>query len=190
MRSPVIRVPVRRSQRGVTLVITLVMMLLVGLVAMSSLGGSERNLQISGNMQMRNEALAASQVLVEQTISSAAFTRDPAAAAAVVHAIDLDGDGRADQQVRLDPMPACLRVRPIKVAELDPALDSDLSCMGSSQQVTGRDFTASASGDSLCGDSLWNVSAAVSDAVTGAQVRVHQGVSIRIATADSQNACR
>ncbi len=183
-------VAVQQGQRGATLVITLVLMLLVGLVAMSSLGGSERNLQIAGNMQMRNEALAASQALVEQTISSSAFTRDPAAAAASMQGIDIDGDGTADQQVRLDPAPACLRVRPIKVSELDPASASDLACLGSSQQVTGRDFNATGSGDSLCGESLWNVSAAVSDTATGAQVRVHQGVSIRISTADALNACK
>jgi len=85
-----------RHQRGATLIITLVLMLLVGLAAMSSISGSERNLQIAGNMQVRNEALAASQALIEQTISSTAFSRDPAAAAASVQGIDIDGDGRAD----------------------------------------------------------------------------------------------
>lgn len=182
--------PSRRHQRGATLVITLVLMLLVGLAAMSSISGSERNLQIAGNMQLRNEALAASQAIIEQTISSTAFSRDPAAAAASVQAIDIDGDGRADQEVRLDPAPTCLRVQPIKVSELDPTQSADLACLGSSQQITGRDFNATGNGDSLCGDSLWNVSASVSDNVTGAQVRVHQGVSMRVATTDAQNACK
>jgi Tfp pilus assembly protein PilV len=179
----------RARQSGLTLVITLIMMLIVGVVALSSLGGSERNLQIAGNMQHRQEAIAASQAALEQTLSSSAFVRDPLAAAAAPIAVDLNGDGSADREVRLDPAPSCLRVRPIKMAELDPAATADLACMGSSAQVSGRDFSSTASGDCLCGESLWNVAAAVSDAVTGAQVRVHQGVGIRIALTDAQNAC-
>ena len=186
-RSQVPRCHARQS--GLTLVITLIMMLIVGVVALSSLGGSERNLQIAGNMQHRQEAIAASQAALEQTLSSSAFVRDPLAAAAAPIAVDLNGDGSADREVRLDPAPSCLRVRPIKMAELDPAVTADLACMGSSAQVSGRDFSSSSSGDSLCGESLWNVAAAVSDAVTGAQVRVHQGVGIRIALTDAQNAC-
>lgn len=182
--------PNRQSQSGVTLVITLILMLLIGLVGMSSIGGSERNLKVAGNMQTRNQAMAASQALIEQTISNSSFTRDPVAAAAQTYGIDLDGDGQADQVARLDPMPACVRVRPIKMSELDPASATDLGCMGSSAIVSGRDFTASGSGDSLCGESLWNVSASVSDTVTGAQVRVNQGVSMRVPATDAQNACK
>lgn len=40
----------RARQSGLTLVITLIMMLIVGVVALSSLGGSERNLQIAGQV--------------------------------------------------------------------------------------------------------------------------------------------
>ena len=108
---------VPRRQRGITLIVTLVVLLLVGLVAVTSMGGSERNLRVAGNMQMRNEAMAAAQSLVEQTLSSAAFTRDPAAAAAVPYPTDVDGDGNPDYVARLDPRPACLRVRPVKTAE-------------------------------------------------------------------------
>jgi len=61
--APVARVRQKR-QEGMTLVITLVMLLIVGVVALSSLGGSERNLQIAGNMQQRQEALAASQAAI------------------------------------------------------------------------------------------------------------------------------
>lgn len=179
----------RAKQQGMTLVITLVMLLIIGLVALSSLSGSERNLQIAGNMQQRQEAMAASQAALELTLSSSAFIRDPLAAAASAIPVDLDGDGNADREVRLDPAPVCLRVRAIKMAELDPSASGDLACMGSSGQVAGRDFSSAASGDSLCGESLWNVSAAVADATTGAQVRIHQGVAIRIATTDAQNAC-
>lgn len=173
-----------------TLVMTLVVLLIIGLVGLSSLGGSERNLQIAGNMQQRQEAMAASQAALEVILSSSAFVRDPLAAAASPIPVDLDGDSRFDREVRLDPAPACLRVRPIKMAELDPSAATDLACMGSSTQVSGRDFTTASTGDSLCSESLWNVAAAVADASTGAQVRIHQGVAIRIVSTDALNACQ
>jgi len=176
-------------EAGMTLVITLVLLLIIGVVGLSSLGGSERNLQIAGNMQQRQEALAASQSALELILSSSDFVRDPLAAAASPIQVDLDGDGQSDREVRLDPAPACLRVRPIKMAELDPLSSTDLACMGSSAQVSGRDFASASTGDSLCSESLWNVSAAVSDASTGAQVRIHQGVALRIVSTDALNAC-
>jgi hypothetical protein len=180
----------RARQTGATLLVTLVLMLLVGVVAVSSLGGSERNLRVAGNMQMRNEALAAAQALIEQTISSAAFTRDPAAVAALPYEIDVDGDARADYEVRLDPIPSCLRVRPVKTAELDATVPGDVACLGSSGLQSGRDYGATGGGgDSLCHETLWNIGSSVSDAITGSQVRVHQGVTVRIPVTDVENAC-
>lgn len=181
--------PVYREQAGATLVVTLVMLLLVGLVAMTSLVGSERNLRIAGNMQARNESVAAAQSLVEETISSPAFARDPQAAGAVTHPVDIDADGQPDYAARLDPVPECLRARPVRMVELDPAVPGDIACIGSAALLPGRDFGAAASGDSLCHETTWNVAASVADDVTGAVVRVHQGVVVRLPVTDVANAC-
>jgi hypothetical protein len=172
------------------LLTTLVMLLLIGLVAVSSLGGSERNLRIAGNMQMRNETVAAAQSLIEQTISSALFTREPQALAAQPYDVDVDGDGVADYAARLDPPPSCLRVRPIRMAELDPGVPGDVACMGSSGLLPGGDYGGSAGGgNSLCHETTWNVAAAVADDRTGAQTRVNQGITVRIPVTDVANAC-
>jgi hypothetical protein len=183
------RGPTPSAQAGATLVVTLVMLLLVGLVAATSIVGSGRNLQVAGNMQARNEALAAAQSLVEETISSAAFARDPLVAAAVPYPIDIDDDGRPDYVARLDPAPACLRMRPVRMVELDPAVPGDIACMGSAALLPGRDFGAVASGDSLCHETTWDVAASVAEDTTGAQVRVHQGVVVRLPVTDVANAC-
>lgn len=183
------RLPVRRAQAGATLVVTLVMLLLVALVSMTGLVGSERNLQIAGNMQARNEALAAAQALVEETLSSPAFARDPQAVAAVPYPIDIDADGDPDHVARLDPAPECLRVRPVRMIELDPSVPGDIACMASAALLPGRDYAAVASGNSLCHETTWNVSAAVADEVTGARVRVHQGVVVRLPVTDVANTC-
>jgi len=178
-----------RAQAGATLVVTLVMLLLVGLVAMTSIVGSERNLQIAGNMQARNESIAAAQSLVEETISSPAFARDPAAAAAVPYPVDIDDDGQPDYVARLDPAPECLRVRPVRMVELDPDVPGDTACMGSAALLPGRDVGAAGSADSLCQETTWNVSASVADDVTGSRVRLHQGVVVRVPVTDVANGC-
>jgi hypothetical protein len=178
-----------RRERGATLLVTLVLLVLIGLAAMVSYGSSARNVKIVGNMQMRGEAIAAAQQVIEQTISSSLFTRDPMAVAADPKPVDIDGDGAPEYTVLLQPAPACIRLRPIRTMELDPGNPADLGCLGSSVIATGADFGAGAQADSICRETMWNVAAVVDDEATGARVALHQGVSIRISAADAANAC-
>jgi type II secretory pathway pseudopilin PulG len=179
----------RRSQRGATLLVTLVLLVLIGLAAMVSYGSSARNVQVVGNMQMRGEAIAAAQQVIEQTISSSLFTREPEAVAADAKPVDIDGDGKPEYAVLLQPAPVCIALRPIRTLELDPANPADVGCLGSSGTSSGADFGAGVQANSLCRESMWNVAAVVSDAATGAQATLHQGVSVRISAADAANAC-
>jgi hypothetical protein len=174
---------------GATLFVVLVLLVLIGLAAMVSYGSSARNVKIVGNMQMRGEAIAAAQQVIEQTISSSLFTRDPQAVAADAKPVDIDGDGTPEYLVLLQPAPACIRLRTIRTMELDPGNPADLGCLGSASVATGADFGSGAQADSLCRESMWNVAAVVSDQATGAQVALHQGVTVRISAADAANAC-
>ncbi|HVL55758.1 MAG TPA: pilus assembly protein [Burkholderiaceae bacterium] len=185
------RAPGRSRQRGATLFVALTMLALLALAAVTSHGLSRRNVMIAGNMQVRNEAIFAAQQVIEQTISSPAFTRDPHAAAASPYPVDVDGDGRPDYTVRLNPRPTCLRVRPVRTIELDPQLAGDVSCMGTSAQPSTRDFGAAGAGggNSLCFETTWDVSAEVADRATGAQTVLHQGIAVRIAVSDAINSC-
>jgi hypothetical protein len=176
-------------QRGATLFVTLVLLVLIGLAAMVSYGSSVRNVKVVGNMQMRAEAIAAAQQVIEETLSSSLFTRESAAVAADPKPVDIDGDGVPEYAVRLQPAPICIRNRPIRTLELDPLVAGDVACLGSSVANSGTDFSAGPQADSLCRATTWNVTAAVDDARTGVQVTMHQGVSVRISTADAQNAC-
>ena len=71
------RDPGRRGQRGISLVVGLIMLLLMTLLAISAFQASNVNLRIAGNMQVRQETLAAAQTATEQVLSSPAFI-DPA----------------------------------------------------------------------------------------------------------------
>lgn len=59
-----------RRQRGATLIVTLVMLIMLTLFAISAMNTSTTNLQVVGNMQMRHEGLRATQEAIEATLST------------------------------------------------------------------------------------------------------------------------
>jgi Tfp pilus assembly protein PilV len=181
----------RPRQRGVTLIIALIMLTALGLLAAWSVKSGTANLRIVNNTQARQEAMAAAQAAIEETLSQPTFSQQPAAVAANAIPVDLDGDGVAELSARLSPAPACYRWRAVKVSELDPAVGADLDCLGSGSATNaGIDSTPTTpAGDSLCADSEWNLRATVTDANTGASVAVNQGIAVRGLITDVTNTC-
>ena len=57
------------SQRGVTLVVSLIVMILITMMVLAFLALSNSNFKSVGNMQFRNEATAAANKAIEQVIS-------------------------------------------------------------------------------------------------------------------------
>jgi Tfp pilus assembly protein PilV len=181
----------RQRQHGATLLVAMIFLVLMSLFAISAFKSSTTHLRIVDNMQARQEAAAAAQKALEDTLSSSLFSTRPEAAEA--RPVDLDGDGQTDYTAQLDPPPRCYRTKPIKVTELDPEIEADLLCMKSGTvQLGGIDApdAAANAGNSLCANSEWNLSARVDDPRTGAQVVVHQGVAVRVLEADAENLCQ
>jgi Tfp pilus assembly protein PilE len=181
----------RRAQRGVTLIVALIMLTVLGLLAGWAVKSGTTNLRIVNNTQARQEAFSAAQAALEATISSRNFSTQPQAVADNPIDVDVDGDGTPDMTARITPLPSCYRWRAIKTSELDYAQAADRACMGSSAASTaGLDTGAAAvAGDSLCADSEWNVRAEVVDTATNASVRINQGVSLRGVVTDVINSC-
>jgi Tfp pilus assembly protein PilV len=179
-----------RAQRGITLVIALVMLGALGLIAAAAMRAGTANLRIVDNTQARQAAFTAAQAAIESTISAPTFTQRPAAVAANPIMVDLNGDGVADLSATLSPAPACYRWNAIKLSELDPAVAGDRACLGSGAVAnSGIEGGGSAAGDSLCARSEWNVRAVVVDPATNADVRVNQGVQLRGLITDVTNNC-
>lgn len=89
----------RLEQRGAALIIGLIMLLLLTLMVGSAFTLSGTNLKSVGNMQMRNEAIAAANAAIEQKISSnlsVAPTAEPIM-------VDIDSDGVDDYEVQVTP---------------------------------------------------------------------------------------
>lgn len=177
----------RSTQRGATLVIGMIMLVLVTLFVLAAINMSTVNLRVMGNEQARNEAVAAAQQAVEQ-ITSVDFTKNPPTTTSPASvSVDINGDTTADYQASVTA--ACLNSVPVKVTELNPDdVVNDGPCFLSTSSTSAGVAGSGGSGDSLCSATQWDVSAAVSDATantTGAAVTLHQGVSKRIATGDT-----
>jgi hypothetical protein len=182
----------KAHQRGATLLVAMIFLILMSLFAISAFKSSTGNLRIIGNMQSRQEAIAVGQKAIEDTISSSVFTSNPAAVAATPVAVDIDGDGTVDYTATLNPQPHCYRTKAIKSSDLNPAIPADLACMTSSVvQQGGLDIpdAAADAGNSLCANSEWNVGAQVLDQRSGAKVVVNQGIAVRVLETDAANAC-
>ena len=172
-----------RSQRGITLFVALVMLVMVTLLAVSSFRVSNTNLKVVASMQGKGEATAAANAAIEQVLSNAAFAADPAAVAAVPITIDMNNDAAPDYSVQLDPKPACLKARPTNPADLDISKDSDRPCFGTA--LIGQANLATS-----CAETIWEITAKTKDNLTGAETLVRQGVSMRTSTTEAESSCK
>ncbi len=182
-----------RRERGATLVVALIFLVVMSLFAVSAYLFSTSHLRVVGNMQARSEGEAAAQVAIEQAISSPTFAQNPAQAASVPLVVN---NGSASYTVRITPNPSCYRVRIVKNSELDPGNAADVSCVrsGTVQMPGLTQATQAQAGqladNSLCADTEWDIRAEVSDGRSAAQVAVHQGAAIRMVEADAINFCQ
>ncbi len=182
-------------QRGATLLVVMVILIVMTWFVLSGYRLSSQHLQIVGNTQARQQALAAAQRAIEETISSNLFTKDPLAVAAAPITTDIDGDGVADLSAVLSPAPGCYRVRNVKTSELDISNAGDRICLqstsgGGGVVVAQPNLLPTSSGNSLCAKTEWDVAAKVDDARSGTSLTVHQGVAIRTEAANATNYCK
>lgn len=187
----------RRGEGGFILIMGLIMLVLLTLVAVSAFRIGANETAIAGNAQHRNEAVNAAQVTIDTVIHSSDFTKNPAAAIASGNCsdgganalcVDSNGDGTSDFTVTLTPQPVCIVAAPIPASKLDFANNDDLACASEVQQAHGV-AGAVPTGNSLCANSTWEVSAQAADATTGTSLTVVQGVAVRIATTDMASNC-
>jgi PilX N-terminal len=182
----------RAASRGMTLLVALIMMTALSLLAAWAARSSTTNLRAVGNMQVRQEAFAAAQSAIELTLSSNEFADAPAALDGRQIAVDVDGDGTADQSARLTPAPRCYRMRMVKLSELDETRDDDRPCLrsgGAAMAGLEGGSAGTRSGDSYCAETEWAVRAQVTDPASGAQVALSQAAILRDSIAASIARC-
>ena len=172
-------------QRGATLVVGLIVLVTLTLFALSAFTSSSMNLKTAANTQLRSEAQTAAQQAIDRALSTTQFIDTPGNALPNpcggnnTACPDVTGDGVADYTVRLTPAPTCKKAQPVRNETLDPESADDLACMTGQGQNLGVDGLDTASGNSLCTTSIWEITAEASSPVTGTRVTVTQGVGLR-----------
>jgi Tfp pilus assembly protein PilX len=181
----------RDRQRGVTLFVGLIMLILLTLMAIATFNIGKSSMQIVGNFQARNQALAAAQEAIEEALSTTRLVLNPAAiflapcSTANTRCVDVNGDGTNDITVELVPQPTCVMALPVKNAQLN--LPDDLACTTGAAQNFGVQGVAS--GNSLCAASIWEVRAVATDAATQTNVTVTEGAAVRVPTTSVSTYC-
>jgi len=147
----------RSRQRGVALVIGMIMLVLLTIIVISAVNSGMMGLRIAGNVQAQDEARALAQQAIEKHISNYAnFYPTPMGVASTGY--DIDNNGANDYNVVV-ATPVCKRA---------------------AQQIPPKTLQCASGVKSgvYCWDVLWEVKASATDSKSGASQIVTQGVSI------------
>ena len=149
-----LRPRVSQRQRGTTLLIALIFLVILTLFAVSGMNTGVINLRTANNAQMMLEAEYAAQQQIEAVLSGVTPFVTAVLGAATVTNIDVNGDSYTDFVVTTQP-PICLSMVP----------------------APGYSYEFAASAPK---DTVWHVSATATDSVFGATSSMRQGVKVRL----------
>lgn len=158
--------PAGRQRGAVTLFLSMLMLLLITILVTTAFTSSTTGLRSVGNMQARNEALAAAQIIIETELGGPFYT---APQALPDQAVDIDNDGSADYLVDLG-LPVC--VRAAQAASTSVASVTLPGMTTASAWIT-----------------TWEFEAVVTDPRSGAQVTVIQAVRAVLSQAEKAAKC-
>ena len=154
------------AQRGVTLVIGLIMLVLLTLMVTTAFTLSNTNLKSVGNMQSRDEAIAAANKAIEQVLSSP-FTAAPTAEEINV---DINNDNTTDYVVSI-ATPVCIR------ASIETSATTSSITLGTGMSTVNSWNT------------IWDIEATVNDAKSGARTTVSAGTRVLLTQTQKDAVC-
>ena len=154
----------RTPQDGAALIVGLVMLVLITVMLLAALNLGTTNFRAVGNMQFREEAIAAANAAIQERMSSD-FDTVPTTSTTTV---DINRDGVWET---VSVTPTC-----IAVTQVFSAPPSSLS-LGPSMSAAPVWNTS------------WDITATVTDGNTGASVAVSSGVRVQLSNADRVVAC-
>jgi Tfp pilus assembly protein PilX len=163
-----------QAQRGAILVVGLIMLVLITLTVTIAFNFSTSNLKAVGNMQSRNEAIAAANKGVEQVVGSWDFSSAPTADE---FNVDIDNNGTTDYVVRV-ATPVCVKATAVTIQG-----SNDSECPPGADGL----FPPNCAGTTSVYNVVWDIDATATG--HGTQVRVRQGVSKSISKDQCNIAC-
>lgn len=167
------------TQRGATLLVGLILLLVLTMLALSAFNWSTVQLRVIGNSQTRQESIAAATVALQKTLSTAEFMLNTAAVASTPVIVDVDQNGTPDYTVTI--VPTCTSSIPYLNAQLNVNDAEDFKCFVSQELFDGK---------SLCARTSWELEARASDLHRmGSSSTVYEGITVRAGLEDVKNAC-
>jgi Tfp pilus assembly protein PilX len=154
----------RARQEGAVLVISMIMLIIIALVVVSAFTLSTSNLKSAGNLQSRSEAVTAANSAIESVITGTFLTALNTTSSVNV---DLNKDNTTDYTVTV-AIPLC----PLRVQQISTESPSGYETTFGTASVAGTYITD------------WELVATVTDAVSGAQAVIREGVRIPIGETD------
>lgn len=156
-----------RQRGAVTIFVTIIMLVLMTVLVLGAYTLSTTNLHAVGNVQVRQEAIAAANLVIERRLSSS-FTVTPTAL--TDEPINVAGDPNSPTDYLVDlQAPTCVRATQV------------ITTSASSVSLPGMTFGSG-------WDTIWELDATARNDATGAQARVVQGV--RVLLTDVEKAAR
>lgn len=168
--------PVR--QRGITLIVALVMLVVLTLIVVSAIRFGNLNIGIARNTQSEVEATAAVQYAIEAKVQEIA---NPATNISAMQASSSTvSTGGANYTVNV-AKPVCIVTSNIRTTDLNPSSTADRPCYESSDPDRQVDSDGNlTTAPTACKNQQWDVAAAVANDANGTQVSMLQGVSVRV----------
>ena len=155
-----------RQRGAITLFLSLLMLLLITVLVTTAFTMSTTGLRAVGNMQVRQEAIAAAQAVIETELSGPFFA---APTELLDQPVDIDEDGNTDYEVDLAE-PVCVQ-----------AYQATITSVSS---VTLPGMTSASAWNTI-----WEFEATVEDPRSGARVVVVQGVRALLSQSEKDLTC-
>lgn len=159
------RVPVKVGQGGSVLLLSLFMLMIMTMLALAAIKMGTVTLRTVNNMQIRGEAMAATQDVLNRILA----TRFTDNLNAVATTYSYSPDAGKTYSVVVEKRPCVRQVTPIMNTSLDVDNAEDLKCVA-----------ASTDSRSACSNVVWEITARVNDGWFGANIEMSQGTGIRM----------
>jgi len=167
----------RSSQSGVTLVVSLIMLIVLTLLVVSAIRFGNINLKVATNAQTDTEAQAAAQIGIDQMLAAIDADKPDTVSAISGASISTGGTSYTVNVAK----PSCIMSRYVMTTELNPKLANDRVCYGKgdADQIINSSGTVIAQ-PSECKSQQWEITSTLSDPTSGANITVVQGISARV----------
>lgn len=159
-----------RQRGAITILIAMIMLVVITVMVTTAFSLSTINLKAVGNAQVREEALAAAHIIIEQTVASP-FALDPNAAAVLAQPVDIYNGAIDGDEYLVDlAVPRCVR--------------ATQAALSTASSVTLPGMTSVSAYNTI-----WELDATATESTTGAKVQVIQGVRVLLSETERNAVC-